>query len=84
VNRPDPRAAFFAWKATHPASAEDVKEVWSAAYLMGARDAIKASAKLAELAPMLGQLIMWLESDPEWVTGEAIPEDDAEGVKVKS
>jgi hypothetical protein len=28
----------------------------------------------------LGQLIMWLESDPEWVTGEAV--DDAEGVKV--
>jgi hypothetical protein len=79
-DHPDPRSAWFAWKTNNPAKAEDVREVWSAAYLMGARDAIKASAKLAELAPMLGQLIMWLESDPEWVTGEAV--DDAEGVKV--
>jgi hypothetical protein len=22
---------------------------------------------------MLGQLILWLESDPEWVTGESEP-----------
>lgn len=73
--RPNPRAAFYAWKATNPAKAEDIKEVWSAAYLMGARDAIKASAKLAELTPMLVLLIQWLESDPEWVTGEAIPDD---------
>lgn len=57
-----------------------MKEVWSAAYLMGARDAIKSSAKLVELAPMLAQLIYWLESDPEWVTGEAI-EDEAMKVK---
>jgi hypothetical protein len=75
LTRPDPRSAFYVWKATHPASAEDVREVWSAAYLMGARDAIKASAKLAELAPMLAQLIMWLESDPEWLQGAAIPEE---------
>jgi len=80
LERPDPRSAFYAWKTTNPAKAEDVREVWSAAYLMGARDAIKASAKLAELAPMLGQLIMWLESDPEWVTGEAV--DDNEVTKV--
>jgi hypothetical protein len=80
LDRPDPRSAFYAWKATNPAKAEDIKEVWSAAYLMGARDAIKSSAKLAELAPMLGQLIMWLESDPEWVTGEAVPDDEPEGL----
>jgi len=73
VQRPDPRSAWFAWKTANPAKAEDVKEVWSAAYLMGARDAIKASSKLAELAPMLAQLIYWLESDPEWVTGAAEP-----------
>lgn len=77
MQRPDPRSAFYAWKTLNPAQAEDVKEVWSAAYLMGARDAIKASAKLAELAPMLGQLISWLESDPEWVDGSAVPDDDA-------
>jgi hypothetical protein len=75
-DRPDPRSAFYAWKATNPAKAEDVREAWSAAYQMGARDAIKASAKLADLAPMLAQLIMWLESDPEWVTGAAIPDDN--------
>jgi len=74
MQRPDPRAAFYAWKATvSPTTAEDMREVWSAAYLMGARDAIKASAKLSELTPMLAQLIMWLESDPEWVTGAAEP-----------
>lgn len=73
MQRPDPQGAWFAWKTLNPAKAEDVREVWSAAYLMGARDAIKASAKLAELAPMLGQLIYWLESDPEWVTGAAEP-----------
>jgi hypothetical protein len=75
-DRPDPRSAFYAWKTTNPAKAEDVREAWSAAYQMGARDAIKASARLADLAPMLAQLIMWLESDPEWLTGAAIPEDN--------
>jgi len=76
VNRPDPRSAWFAWKTNNPAKAEDVREVWSAAYLMGARDAIKASAKLSELAPMLAQLIYWLESDPEWVNGDAVADED--------
>jgi hypothetical protein len=71
--RPDPKSAWFAWKTAHPTLKDHPEEVWSAAYLMGARDAIKASAKLAELAPMLGQLILWLESDPEWVTGESEP-----------
>jgi hypothetical protein len=73
VSRPDPRSAWYAWKTNNPAKAEDVREVWSAAYLMGARDAIKASAALADIAPMLAQLIYWLESDPEWVTGAAEP-----------
>lgn len=73
-DQPDPRSAFFAWKANNPAKAEELKEVWSAAYLMGARDAIKASAKLVELVPTLTNLIYWLESDPEWVTGDAVPE----------
>ena len=74
MSRPDPRSAWYAWKATHPASAEDVREVWSAAYLMGARDAIKASSRLVELVPTLTNLIYWLESDPEWLTGAAEPQ----------
>jgi len=73
MQRPDPRQAFYAWKHMNPAKSQHMEEVWSAAYLMGARDAIKASAKLSELTPMLAQLIMWLESDPEWVTGAAEP-----------
>jgi hypothetical protein len=76
LERPDPRSAFYAWKATNPAKAEDTREVWSAAYLMGARDAIKASSKLVELVPTLTQLIYWLESDPEWLTGASIPDEE--------
>jgi hypothetical protein len=75
MQRPDPRSAFYAWKTNNPAQAEDVREVWSAAYLMGARDAIKASAKVAELTPMLALLVQWLESDPEWVSGSAVPDE---------
>ena len=74
--RPDPKRAFYGWKVNNPAKAEDMREVWSAAYLMGARDAIKASAKLVELVPMLGNLIYWLESDPEWVDGSAVSDED--------
>jgi hypothetical protein len=74
VSRPDPRSAFYAWKTSNPAKAEDMREVWSAAYLMGARDAIKASAKLVELVPTLTNLIFWLESDPEWLNGDSVPE----------
>ena len=76
VSRPDPRSAWFAWKTNNPASAEVPREAFTAAYLMGARDAIKASAKLADLVPTLTQLIYWLESDPEWLTGAAIPDDE--------
>jgi len=74
MQRPDPRSAFYAWKNTvSETTAQDMREVWSAAYLMGARDAIKASAAISELVPMLALLIQWLESDPEWVTGAAEP-----------
>jgi hypothetical protein len=71
--QPDPRSVFYAWKTTHPASAEDMREVWSAAYLAGARDAIKASATLVNLVPTLTNLIYWLEFDPEWLEGAADP-----------
>ena len=74
MTRPDPRSAYYAWKTNNPAKAEDMREVWSAAYLMGARDAIKASSRLVELVPTLTNLIYWLESDPEWLTGAAEPQ----------
>ena len=79
MTRPDPRSAFYAWKTNNPAKAEDMREVWSAAYLMGARDAIKASARLVELVPTLTNLIYWLESDPEWLTGATDPVPQARG-----
>lgn len=69
----DPRSAWFAWKTNHPATAENAQEAFVAAYMMGARDAIKASAQVSDLVPKLTQLIYWLESDYEG-TGEAIPE----------
>ena len=74
MSRPDPRSAYYAWKTNNPAKAEDMREVWSAAYLMGARDAIKASSRLVELVPTLTNLIYWLESDPEWLTGAVEPQ----------
>jgi hypothetical protein len=84
-DRPNPRSAFYAWKTTVAKrasydaavlAAPVVREAWTTAYFAGARDALKASAKLADLVPQMRDLIYWLESDYEWLDGSAVPEDE--------
>jgi len=52
---------FFAWKHQHPREAEDMSAVWGAAWRAGGRAALRDSARLVDMAPLLRELLCLLE-----------------------
>jgi hypothetical protein len=53
--------AYFAWRYHHPHEAEDPSAIWGAAWRAGGRAALRDSASLVELAPLLRELLCLLE-----------------------
>jgi hypothetical protein len=52
---------FFRWKYVHPHESEDMSAVWGAAWRAGGRAALRDSARLVDLAPLLRELLCLLE-----------------------
>jgi hypothetical protein len=52
---------YFAWRHYHPRESEDMAAVWGAAWRAGGRAALRDSAHLVELAPLLRELLCLLE-----------------------
>jgi hypothetical protein len=52
---------YFAWRHYHPREAEDMSAVWGAAWRAGGRAALRDSASLIDLAPLLRELLCLLE-----------------------
>jgi hypothetical protein len=52
---------YFAWRHHHPHESEDMSAVWGAAWRAGGRAALRDSAHLFELAPLLRELLCLLE-----------------------
>jgi len=57
----DAGSEYFAWRHYHPRQAEDPRAVWGAAWLAGGRAALRDSARVVELVPLLAQLLVLLE-----------------------
>jgi hypothetical protein len=52
---------YFAWRHHHPREAEDMSAVWGAAWRAGGRAALRDSAHLVDMAPLLHSLLVLLE-----------------------
>jgi len=52
---------YFAWRHYHPRQVEDPRAVWGAAWLAGGRAALRNSARVVDLVPLLAQLLVLLE-----------------------
>jgi len=52
---------YFAWKHHHPHESEDPSAVWGAAWRAGGRAALRDSARLVDLAPLLREVLCLLE-----------------------
>ena len=52
---------YFAWRHHHPHESEDPSAVWGAAWRAGGRAALRDSAQLAGMAPLLRELLCLLE-----------------------
>jgi len=52
---------FFAWRHHHPHESEDPSAVWGAAWRAGGRAALRDSAHLVDMAPLLRELLCLLE-----------------------
>jgi hypothetical protein len=52
---------FFAWKFAHPHESEDPSAVWGAAWRAGARAALRDTAHLSDMTPLLRELLCVVE-----------------------
>ena len=57
----DAAAEFFRWKFSHPHESEDPSAVWGAAWRAGARAALRDSAHLSDMTPLLRELLCLVE-----------------------
>jgi hypothetical protein len=57
----DAAAEFFRWKFSHPHESEDPSAVWGAAWRAGARAALRDSAHLSDMTPLLREFLCLLE-----------------------
>jgi hypothetical protein len=62
----DPENAWFRWSYYHEHEAEDPHAAWHKAWLAGGRAALLESGRIAELLPLLSELLMrWTDLDVE-------------------
>src|SRR5262245_66573549 len=62
----DPERSWYGWKYYHPNEAEDPHAAWHAGWKRGGQAALIESGRLAQLLPMLAELIMrWTDLDVE-------------------
>ena len=52
---------FFAWKFSHPHESDDPSAVWGAAWRAGARAAVRDTAHLSDMTPLLRELLCLVE-----------------------
>jgi hypothetical protein len=76
-------SAYFEYRHYHPRESEDPQALWSAAWQHGARAALRDSARVVELVPLLRNLLYLLEDGRVEADGRCIDrrpahEDDDE------
>ena len=65
-------SSFFEYRHYHPRESEDPQALWAAAWQHGARAALRDSARIAELVPLLKDLLYLLEDGRVEADGRAI------------